>query len=322
MDSTTNILLIVFDKFHRILDSLQGDVEKIRRRIDSNSSDHHTHNEQGKSSQVVFGELRRPQAEIDAERAHEAQKEARDSRNEGRDKMRLRFEVAGLIVGVVLALANVGLWIVTIESAHATRDAAEAANRSATASELQVQATKQSIEASITQFHLDQRAWISLIDTKCDDCYAGHSGRDAEQIVIRASHAYGKLINTGKTPADDAKIDFVVHYAGTFYYSPSPAHRPTLRVDDHPERRVIKIIGVVPPGQQRSVTFTLPGYGTQFPAKSSAEGAVIYIDGVITYSTTWGEIRETKFCYSPIDMSTSQNADYYDTCKPGSNTMK
>jgi len=116
----------------RSLGLLHGDIEKVSRSIDSASADYHAEKERSRSQQpVILGELRRPQAEIDAEGSRESRKETRASRHETRDARRLWFEGAGLAIASILAVANVGLWIVTYMGAKAARVSAQASESAA-----------------------------------------------------------------------------------------------------------------------------------------------------------------------------------------------
>ena len=126
--------------------------------------------------------MHRPQAEIDNEEAH-------DSRKEARDRQRLVIEAAGLGVAVILAFATVGLWVQTRISTHIAALAADAAQRSAKASEEAIETTKHSVDASIQSFQMDQRAWVGV--------QGGGAIVEAGQPI--ENHA--NVMNAGKTSA-------------------------------------------------------------------------------------------------------------------------
>lgn len=189
MDHLIQQFIAAAKKGRELFESFHKNIEKIVRSIEGAAADYHAqHQQPAGPPPVILGELRRPQSEIDQQEAREAREEARDTRQEDRDRTRLRFEAAGLAVGCILAAANVGLLWVTKEVAESTRDAAAAANS-------QAQVTKISIEATVQQYRLDQRAWMGVEDV------AGTANvGEYFAVVIHTK-------NTGKTPARNVKFD-------------------------------------------------------------------------------------------------------------------
>jgi hypothetical protein len=107
-----------------------------------------------KPQPVVFGEIHRPQAEIDNE-------EGRESHNEKRDRARLVVEVLGLGVAYVIAVAAIHQLTLTRDAVKIAAVSAKASERSASASEAQANAARSAIESTIEQYRLDERAWVT-----------------------------------------------------------------------------------------------------------------------------------------------------------------
>jgi hypothetical protein len=259
---------------NKALPSLQRGIEKISTKIESAAAKNHTdHQKASAPPPVILGELRRPQSEIDQEEAREIRKEASDTRQEGRDRIRLFFEGSGLLIASVLAVANIGLWLVTKEVSNATRDAAAAANS-------QVQASKDSIDATVKQFRLDQRAWLGPKGITLHEMHA------PEPIVATIT-----IMNFGKTPAMAVSARYYLHASDVKINARDYARHP-----------------VEPPPTGISPTFILlpnatmdlvPQTGTtdNLGISSVNNGKkFLYAFAWINYRDVFGEPHQTKFC--------------------------
>lgn len=80
--------------------------------------------------------------------------------------------------------------------------------------------TQKSLEASVNQFHADQRAWVGLRDIACDDCpmeakpRAGHLPDNISQtlnVSVAIKNLIAHLVNTGKIPAENVHVKYVIH---------------------------------------------------------------------------------------------------------------
>ncbi|MGA8089639.1 MAG: hypothetical protein WCA10_20375 [Terracidiphilus sp.] len=156
------VLRQIAESIQSLAADIQSGIERISSKIESASAENKAENAKEKPEQKleVTAVLHRDRSEIEAESARETHKEIRASSAEFRDRIRLYVEVTALIIGVVVAGANVALWIQTKESTRIARIAADAAKAGADASKAQVEATKESIDETVKNFRLDQRAWI------------------------------------------------------------------------------------------------------------------------------------------------------------------
>ena len=139
----------------RSLGLLHSDIEKISRSIETATAEYKSHQSEEQSPPIVNAVLHRPESEVHEENARATRHEQREARHEGRDRNRLAIESIGLGIAISLAIANIGLWLVTKQMSKSTADAAAAAKDQAIAS-------KVSIESAVAQFHLDQRAWLNI----------------------------------------------------------------------------------------------------------------------------------------------------------------
>lgn len=97
------------------------------------------------------------------------------------------------IAGIILLAIYTGY---TIKMYCANKKAADAAEKAAKAASAQVALAQESLDATVNQFRLDQRAWVSVKDVKLDKSY---SLTENGSIVI-------DIHNTGKTPALDVGV--------------------------------------------------------------------------------------------------------------------
>ncbi len=241
---------------------MPSDLEKISRSVDAATAEYKAQNSNAKPAPVVNAVLHRSQSEIDEEKAQAADHKAYRTREEGRDGKRLAIESAGLCVAVILAIANLGLWVVTYKMSETSADSASAAKSSASASEAQARIAEKSVEATIQQSQLDQRPWVYASFTLTAE---PEVGKEIPSIDIWLS-------NSGKTPAT---------YVSTVYETSTQDREPTM-----PDFRGIKQIsqGILPPSVDRVVVGTEPikSLAHDFPSYINGHNA-IYIIGRIDY---------------------------------------
>jgi len=167
-----------------LLNRLHDDLVKIGGSVEAAAAEYKSENGKEKPAPVVTSVLHRPKPEIEEENA-------RHARHTARDRVRLAVECLALVVGAVVAFANVQLWIQTRESTRIAGIAAKAAQEGAKASADQSEATKQSIQATVNSFQLDQRAWVALGDIV-------FTAKTTEPIKVTIV-----VKNVGRTPAMD-----------------------------------------------------------------------------------------------------------------------
>jgi hypothetical protein len=173
----------------RSLGLLHSDIEKISNQIETATSEHKSNSDKEQPAPVVNAVLHRPQAEVDNENA-------RAARHETRDANRLRLETWGVAVGAIVAFATIGQLFLTTKAVRIAATSANAAQKSAAASEGQVEVTKKSIQATVDAFRLDQRAWMGISNVALSVLKVG------EPLRVDAD-----IVNTGKTPAFSVRID-------------------------------------------------------------------------------------------------------------------
>jgi hypothetical protein len=173
-----------------------------------------------------------------------------------------------LIALVVYAAITGLIYIASDKAANAAVSAAEEAKQSRLQS-------IQSFNATIEQFHLDQRAWIGVVAVRKIDFQQNPIDLGVD------------LANTGKTPAFNVKSRIVVKFipkgeAVTITYLPIrlPNYRDTLF-----------------PGM---VTTLRPTSTPPIPATIAEEvksgSTVIYYYGWITYDDVFHQSHRTEFC--------------------------
>lgn len=223
-----------------------------------------------------------------------------------------------IVIGIsIIALGISALTVVLLfETVYWARQQWVQAQRTADASICAANAAQAAVKQAHEQMHLDQRAWVVIDHPNCGDCNVINS-------LVNVSNLQGEVTNTGKTPAESVKVTFKIHY-GAMYWGRSDEHNQPQFEGAKTEPGYPAIIGVVAPGHANPMTFT--GNGWQYLIKSKVPGRIpaVYVDGIVTYRTVWGDKGETTFCFFPVYQSrTMQKTENYRNCStPGSNTMK
>jgi hypothetical protein len=285
------------DDVRNALPLLRTEIEKICRRIEANTAEHHAANEKEPTPQVVTALLSRSQSEIDKEETNAAHQEKRATRHERRDIRRLQIETLALGLGAILAAATIGQWIVTKQAVRIAAKSADAAQRGAAASETQVKATQESIHATVNAFQVDQRAWVNISDVIPPTLQA----KTPLLVVI-------DIRNTGKTPAKLAQ------YRGIGEIQPKGI---LPKQSDQPIRGTV----IIPPNGLFHVTlgnFQTHPSDDDLKAISSGD-KVIWIHGAITYADVFKQTHSTKFCYYflPQERTVEHGAGGFALCETG-----
>ena len=187
MANVTQQLIALFKN----LTALHGDLGEINHSIKADIAERRNRKNEEGDKLITVKILREPGAET-------AEIEGRNAgiRAENRDRRRLLIERIALFVGATVAVANFGLWIETAKSSRIAATAAKAAQEGARASSDQASATRQSIEATVSNFRLDQRAWVGI--------------NALNLTVLKNSEplrAEGDVFNTGKIPALNLRLE-------------------------------------------------------------------------------------------------------------------
>jgi hypothetical protein len=180
----------------RISDVIESGIKIISGDIESASAKNEARESQNNAKDQIQTFLDRQETQTQADNAREARKEIRETNTQARDRVRLSVEILALGVGIIVAGANVLLWIQTKEATRIAAISADAAQKSAKASEEQTAATKISIDQTVASFQLDQRAWVGVVDVSVKFQVA--AGRRFVWI--------GYVTNNGKTPSLQTKM--------------------------------------------------------------------------------------------------------------------
>jgi hypothetical protein len=243
-------------------------LEKISSQIDTATAEYKAENCKEKPTPVIRGVLNRPEAEIANEQAHH-------TRHEGRDRVRLAVEIIALGIGAIVAVANIALWVQTKESTRIAGIAAQAAQNSAAASASQAEISKQSAEAAVHNFRVEQRAWVSVTNVTI-------TAQVGNPFQINIGFA-----NIGKSVAMDMD--------GTAVVDPIPkGSEPNF---DYSKEKHIRV-GYFPPNLPDHFPLKMERPFTQFGHDQMTNGnLVVYAHGIIHYSDIFGVRHWTRFCY-------------------------
>jgi hypothetical protein len=287
--------------------------------------------------------------------------------------------VAAVIVNILIATIYYGQLQQMREATQATTEALKLAQESSvtadsnfdremmqtihqTAAQLQssdaaMKSFKQSqkaLQATIDNFHLEQRPWLGIKSIECDRCWAGHdltvtgdhypNGFPRFPASISTWGLGAFIVNTGKTPAEEIQVDFTIHQGWMMQFPYSlpnactdpkstapclfPQYDPTYFVESgkYPNKMFSispSHIGDAIPDDPIKIMFNPQQTTSIFPLPAPEDLPDVYVDGVITYKDVWGNSGETKFCIFPAPRHFSANNKNYEYCdKPGSNTMR
>lgn len=163
---------------------------------------------------------------------------------------------------------------------------------------------KKSLDATIENFRLEQRAWIGPMALKWDDYIEGKKKvhiKEGEQFKVGVN-----LINSGKTPAFNVKA-FIIVTALKQGEKPDPQKRQE-------DELLHQTNAVMQPGG----TFGLDNISANFiPSKNQIESLsrgerVIHLFGKIIYEDVFDQQHFTKFCmFLHQDLASFSGCPYY-----------
>ncbi|HEX4321206.1 MAG TPA: hypothetical protein VHZ52_09905 [Acidobacteriaceae bacterium] len=255
-----------------------------------------------------------------AEAYHQKSEGQQESLVKSQNKLVFWTRLAFIAAGIYAAIAGVQACEMR-ESTKATQQAVGIATitlgetiRNDTAQEV---LNTNTLDATLKNFRNDQRPWVSLQPPPCDHC-------KLEMGVFYANSVTGVISNTGKTPAEDVKVDFSIKYGG--YYWVEDDCRLNIRnikcivgvtkiqkFRSQTEWHAPLIVGVVPPNQTAPITFWADNY--TYPDQPDGISGVVYIEGEITYRMPWGGNGITRFCYPLRDVYFMQKSNTEDYCQ-------
>ena len=265
----------------KALEVMEAAAKKISSSIDANTAEQHATKNVSISSPVEVALVPTPEAQADQLEARNARQHA-----EQRDTQRLHVERVALLVGSVVALANIGLWIETQHAVNVAVISANASQRSAAASEAQAKATQDSIQSTIENFRRDQRAWVGPTNFNLVKLTAP----DPIEATV-------DIVNTGKSVATDVRVTSTLHPSDTVLDIAEYVKHPvkTEREISHP-RGLARSVFVIFPNE----TLTMPGFTGSTDAlgiESIKNGRkYLYFFGEITYQDAFKIPHKTRFC--------------------------
>jgi len=249
----------------RSLGLLHSDIEKISNQIESATTEYKAQNDKEQSAPVVNAVLHRPQTEIDSE-------EARAARQETRDTNRLRLEAAAVIAGGIVAIATLGQLMLTKRAVNIAAVSADAAQKG-------VNATQQSIETTVKQFQLDQRAWVGPIQVS----------QPPEFKVDPDLRGYVVITNTGKSPALSEE-----HTISEMAMPRKMKFAPQYGKNESP---ITGKSAMQPNAWYKVPVWANPPISGDFVKWINSGDLRLYLFGTITYLDIFQQRHRTTFCY-------------------------
>jgi hypothetical protein len=237
---------------------------------EQNNEQHPFHVE---GSGIVFDKPK-SQEEIARQRREDEQHEF--ARQQVQTNKRMAWFTGLLVVGTFAGTA-IGIWQASISqtAANAARDAANTA--SGTLAEIQASnraqtvANDKALQATIDNFHLDQRAWLAPL---------------VPISKVENGKAFFKVPfkNTGRTPAIDAQAGLKI--------TNNPSLIPTT--DPEPDKGSGK--GLIPPdGVETTSNIDYPL--DEAHTKLVLQGTHVYVFGTMRYKDIFGQKHWTQYCY-------------------------
>ena len=195
-------------------------------------------------------------------------------------------EILGLVGLAVYAFLTYGIWCANKKSADAAKTAAEAAV-------LQVGIAGRSLDATVTQFKLDQRAWVAVTSVE-------GTPEIGQFWTIKASAR-----NTGKTFAEE--------FRGTLNAEPLKTGKlPNFAEKERvSSQKRVATLGVIPPdgilvqGTDPKTPLSKPEM-EMFTSGQFSE----FVYGMLTYKDVFGCSHWTKYCYQFTKTENSNNPQW------------
>ncbi len=198
----------------------------------------------------------------------------------------------------------------------------------------------------------ENRPWLSLKDIACDVCDSIIGGNGPVETALKnlkgtvvVTNLKAAIVNTGKTPAEDVKIDFAIHWGYMVNVPPECKKDPFHSARCWPSQFEIRNfqgdsggvtnsrfhvtptnIGLVVPNEAMAppVVFVRETRQQIVSLPDVTTSPTVYVDGLITYRGGWGVRGKTKFCFFPsLAYGGRKRPETYDYCDtPNSNTMR
>jgi hypothetical protein len=238
------------------------------------------------------------------------------------------FSGAGLLIALlsmVISAVTTALLICTVifarkqwvEMHNATIQSTRSVEIATNALDENKRQFQKTLKQSASALQLDQRPWLSIKDITCGTCETiggGPHGGTLYDWITTIRNLRTKVANTGKTPAEDVKVDCNVHIGGISYNFSKCAATPGGCLPFQFDSRNLRNfqdrgragsfpvpamdIGSIGPTQEKPVILnpTEPSHTIGLTRDSEAS---VYVEGTISYHSAWGSSGETKFCFFP-----------------------
>jgi hypothetical protein len=181
-------------------------------------------------------------------------------------------------------------------------DATSATEQAVKEARLTRQQTEKTLDATVEQFHLDQRAWVGPVEAAPPQFEVG-GGR----VYIKSGEGprFSFVVsNTGKTPALHYQIEVASHV-----YQDSEKFVP-----DYPKPITKPTVGVLLPGVKAGVeTSPSEGKATDWHVNELRSGrSIFYVYGRIDYQDVFHDIHKTTFCvFVTKDLTQLRSCGFY-----------
>jgi len=211
-------------------------------------------------------------------------------------------EMVGIGAVVLYTYFAHGQWHEMIRAADAAKEAAEAARNS-------VGIAQQSFDATVTNFHLEQRATLYVIVTA-----------DEPPQINKTMDVVVHIVNSGKTFAVNVKLAPLLTgtYDPKFTLPPKPQKFRPLQESDYGPPNII------PPNSAYAHNSTIDnakndgrGFGQAEIDGLISGKEVVWMHGEITYDNIFKQPHWLTFCYY---RTVSGGHPRFETCKEGNDT--
>jgi hypothetical protein len=263
MDSITQRFIAIGNRLLAELRSIGGSLTQIQQQIKAIAAKPQSEKKENGPPPEVIARLAFP-AGIDTE------KNASERRKQRRDRWRLFVEVLTLIAVVWYGAVAYHQWREMIIATGAAQQAVVEAR-------LNRGQAEKSLDATIDQFRLEQRAWLGMGDV------------NARFIVGEPLLITTPIKNSGKTPALNVSVSAVLDAV------PKDG-KPDFSIPTPPSHRVV-ILPNAAFSAERNATHE-SGSLSQFGKESVMSGTqVLYNFGTVTYDDVFGYHHWFRFCY-------------------------
>jgi hypothetical protein len=249
-------------ELRKTLGLLHTDVQKLTETIKETNK---TDSQRQSTPPILRAELQIPPTPITCS-------EAPDAKKDRRERIKLWIEVATLLAVGVYAYVAVLQWREMVRATGAAERTVNEARRNRIQSE-------KSLDATIAQFHLDQRAWVGPTDITLNEMHAPNP------ISAKVS-----ITNSGKTAALRARVTYILH----------PSDVP-LNIEEYAKHPVEGEPKVRPPFTlfPNATMVLLPSTGStdDLGIRGVNDGRkLLYLFGRIEYHDVFNTVHETRFC--------------------------